>query len=211
MMSCPSQRTEISACACSAWRFLTRLGKLTCLKPFTWEKVGSPEWPYPQGHPTPQARFTVSHVNGRQWFISNCRKTWLAPVGWGARGRAEGGFVGSTFLHINRASETSIYALLCSPASSPRARSWARKPLGSRVRGIKQNWRWGRWWLLRTARNIGKTVRQITQDKKRTWISEIKLTFAPNSTLSSKSGRHFKNVHLFVQEKTLVSTAFQQR
>ena len=42
MMSCPSQRTEISACACSAWRHLARLGELTRLKPFTWEKVGSP-------------------------------------------------------------------------------------------------------------------------------------------------------------------------
>ena len=39
------------------------------------------EWPYPQGHPTPRDRFAVSHVNGRRWFISSCRKTWLAP-GW---------------------------------------------------------------------------------------------------------------------------------
>ena len=44
-------------------------------------------WLAPQGHPVsptewpyPWARFAVSHVNGR-WFISNCRKTWLAPVG----------------------------------------------------------------------------------------------------------------------------------
>ena len=93
MMSCLSQGTEISACACecSAWRDLARLGKLTRSKLFTWEKVGSPpgspyfatKWPYPQGHPTPRARFAVSHVNGRWWFMSNCRKTWLALVGSG--------------------------------------------------------------------------------------------------------------------------------
>ena len=41
------------------------------------------EWPYSKGHPPPRARFVVSHVNGRRWFISNCRKTWLAPVGSG--------------------------------------------------------------------------------------------------------------------------------
>ena len=85
----------ISACACSAWRDLTRLGELTRLKPFTWEKVGSPPRvtlsrqpsdPTPQGHITPRARFAVSHVNGRRLFISNCRKTWLAPVGSGGEG-----------------------------------------------------------------------------------------------------------------------------
>ena len=53
------------------------------------------EWPYPQGHPIPRAGFAVSHVNGQRLFISNCRKTWLGPVGpW---------IPGSTFLHINRA------------------------------------------------------------------------------------------------------------
>ena len=42
MISCLSQGTEISACACSVWRDLAQLGELTHLKPFTWEKVGSP-------------------------------------------------------------------------------------------------------------------------------------------------------------------------
>ena len=110
MMSCPSQWTEISACACSVCCDLARLGELTRLKLFTWEKVGhhvSPtEWPYPQGHPTPRARFAVSHINGRRWFTSNCRKTWLALVGLGWW---EGGRVprvpGPTFLHINRHSK----------------------------------------------------------------------------------------------------------
>ena len=35
MVSCPSQQTEISACTCSAWHDLARLGELTRLKPFT--------------------------------------------------------------------------------------------------------------------------------------------------------------------------------
>ena len=34
VINCPSQRTEISACACCAWRDLARLGELTRLKPF---------------------------------------------------------------------------------------------------------------------------------------------------------------------------------
>ena len=42
MTSCPSQGTEISACACSASHNLAWLGKLNRLKPFTWEKVGLP-------------------------------------------------------------------------------------------------------------------------------------------------------------------------
>ena len=33
--------TEISVCACSAWRKLAWRGEMTNLKPFTWEKVGS--------------------------------------------------------------------------------------------------------------------------------------------------------------------------
>ena len=52
-------------------------------------------WLTPQGHPVlptewpyPPSRFAVSHVNSRRWFLSNCRKTWLAPVGsgWGCLG-----------------------------------------------------------------------------------------------------------------------------
>ena len=42
MIRCPSQGTEISACACSAWCDFVRLGEFTRLKPFTWEKLGSP-------------------------------------------------------------------------------------------------------------------------------------------------------------------------
>ena len=81
MTSCPSQRT---ACACSVWRDLARLGELTRLKPFTWEKVGSPPrvtLSCQPSDPTPRARFAVSRVNGRRLFISNCRKRWLAPQG----------------------------------------------------------------------------------------------------------------------------------
>ena len=63
MISCPSQATEILACACSVWRDLAPLGELTRLKAFIWEKVGSSpqghpilltEWPYPKGHSTPE-------------------------------------------------------------------------------------------------------------------------------------------------------------
>ena len=87
MMSCPSQRTEISACACSAWRNLAWLGELTRLKPFTPRVTLSCQLSDPTpGSPSPWARFAVSHVNGRQWFVSNCRKTWLAPVGSGGEG-----------------------------------------------------------------------------------------------------------------------------
>ena len=53
---------------------------------YNWEKVGSPTrviLSCQPSDPTPRARFAVSHVNGRWWFISNCRKTWLAPVGSG--------------------------------------------------------------------------------------------------------------------------------
>ena len=35
MINCLSQVTEISACACSVWHDLARLGELTRLKPFT--------------------------------------------------------------------------------------------------------------------------------------------------------------------------------
>ena len=76
MISCPSQGIEILACACSVWRDLARLDELTGLKPFTWEKVAPP----PYLATPPQDRFTVSHVSGRRWFISSCRKTWLAPL-----------------------------------------------------------------------------------------------------------------------------------
>ena len=86
-----------------AWRDLAWLGELTHLKPFTWDKVGSPpqghpilptKWPYPQGHPTSQARFAVSHVNGWRWFVSNCSQTWLAPIGSAGGGEWEGGALG---------------------------------------------------------------------------------------------------------------------
>ena len=106
MISCPSQVTEISACVCSAWHDLARLGDLTRLKPFTWEKVGSPPrvtLSRQPSDPTPQARFAVSHVNGRGWFISNWRKTWLPPVGLGGGGERVPRVTGPTFLHINRA------------------------------------------------------------------------------------------------------------
>ena len=62
--------------------------------------VSLTKWPYPQSHPTPRARFAVSHVNGQRWFISNCRETWLAPLGSGWRVPR---VPGPTFLHINRA------------------------------------------------------------------------------------------------------------
>ena len=104
MMSCPSQWTEISACACSAWRDLTQLGELTCLKPITWEKVGLPPRVTLSRQPsdtTPWTRFALSRVKCRQLFISNCRKTWLAPVGSGGRVPARVPWL--TFLHISRA------------------------------------------------------------------------------------------------------------
>ena len=69
-------RTEISACA-------------HALRDATWP--GQASWEKKLDRPTrvtlscqpsdpTRARFAVSHVNGRRWFISNCRKTWLAPV-----------------------------------------------------------------------------------------------------------------------------------
>ena len=81
MMSCPSQRTEISVCACSAWRDLARLGELTRLKRLHEKKLarprGSPSLAnrvtLPPGSLYPRARFAVSHVNGRRLFLSNCR------------------------------------------------------------------------------------------------------------------------------------------
>ena len=60
VMNYPSQRTEISACACSAWHDLARLGDLTRLKPFTWEKVGSSPRVTPScqpSDPTPEPGF----------------------------------------------------------------------------------------------------------------------------------------------------------
>ena len=104
MISCPSQGTEISACACFA-----RLGpgrrvdshETVYMRKSWLVPQGHPilptEWPYPHGHPSPWARFAVSRVNGRRWFISNCRKTWLAPVG--SEGRVPR-VPGPTFLHI---------------------------------------------------------------------------------------------------------------
>ena len=60
MISCSSQGTKISACACSAWRDLARLGELR----LAWNRLHDKSWLDPQGHPTPRARFAVSHVNG---------------------------------------------------------------------------------------------------------------------------------------------------
>ena len=70
--SSPSQRTEISACACSAWCDLTRLGELTRLKLFTWEKVGypprvtlfrQPNDPTPEGRVPRMCGPTFLHIN----------------------------------------------------------------------------------------------------------------------------------------------------
>ena len=64
--------------------------------------------------------------------------------------------------------------------------------------------------------NVGKTIRLITQDKKRTWISEIKLTFVPSCSQMRLQLLHFHavfktNTHRFVQKETLESTEFQRK
>ena len=86
------QRTEISACSCSAWRNLARQASW-----LTWNRLHEKKLACPQGHPVsptewpyPWARFAVSHVNGWWWFISNCRRTWLALVGLGGGEGASG-------------------------------------------------------------------------------------------------------------------------
>ena len=75
---------------------------------YTRKKIGSslratlsrqPSDPTPQGYPTPRARFALSHVNGRRWFISNCTEN-LARPGWLGGEGGEGGEGGGSPDHL---------------------------------------------------------------------------------------------------------------